>query len=298
MCFCFFLLTLCGLSLFLHLLNAVRADIRSSASYLIEALQRKGVECEVRTLGLGDVMWIARPACASASSSSSSSSSSASASAQMDALVQNAVEIVLDCIVERKKVADLASSIIDQRYNEQKKRLNDSELTRRVYLIEGSWTSQNSLPLEALHTALAKTDSVDGLLVHHTPSVEATVEFLSELDAQLRAECAVHGPPRAPHAHTFAEFSASGRKNADHAVALTFAKQLKMVRGVSTEKCLAIARVYPTCARLMAAYEQCASVDHERALLAELKWGPNGKFLGAACATTVREFFRTTPAYA
>lgn len=259
-------------------------------SFLIEALQLKGVECEVRTLGLGDVMWIARPARASMSSSSA-------ASAQMDALAQNAVEIVLDCIVERKKVSDLASSIIDQRYNEQKKRLKDSGLARLVYLVEGSWTSQNSLPLEALHTALAKTDSVDGLLVHHTSSVMATVEFLSELDAQLRAECAVHGPPRAPHARTFAEFSATGRKNADHAVALTFAKQLKMVRGVSTEKCLAIARVYPTCARLMAAYEQCASVDRERALLAELKWGPNGKFLGAACAASVRDFFRSTPAY-
>lgn len=48
---------------------------------------------------------------------------------------QNSVEIVLNCVVERKKVADLASSIIDQRYNDQKMRLKESGFSRLIYLV-------------------------------------------------------------------------------------------------------------------------------------------------------------------
>lgn len=46
-------------------------------------------------------------------------------------------EWVLDFIVERKKVDDLAASVIDGRYEEQKARLASTGLRRVVYLVEG-----------------------------------------------------------------------------------------------------------------------------------------------------------------
>lgn len=46
--------------------------------------------------------------------------------------------LVLDCVVERKTVNDLASSIVDGRYEEQKCRLQDCGVANCVYLVEGA----------------------------------------------------------------------------------------------------------------------------------------------------------------
>ena len=44
--------------------------------------------------------------------------------------------VILDCIVERKTVADLASSISDGRYREQKQRLMTCGVRSKSYIIE------------------------------------------------------------------------------------------------------------------------------------------------------------------
>ena len=46
-------------------------------------------------------------------------------------------ENVLDWIVERKRVDDLASSIIDKRYDQQKYWLGKCGISNIVYLVEG-----------------------------------------------------------------------------------------------------------------------------------------------------------------
>jgi ERCC4-type nuclease len=46
--------------------------------------------------------------------------------------------VVLDCIVERKTINDLASSIVDGRYEEQKGRLKGCGVFNCVYLVEGA----------------------------------------------------------------------------------------------------------------------------------------------------------------
>jgi crossover junction endonuclease MUS81 len=264
---------------------AGRADRR----HLIEQLHARGVDCEVRMLSLGDVMWIARPR-----DPVPLHHLPVGSAAYLDATMQNSVEIVLDCIVERKKIPDLACSIIDNRYIDQKIRLKETGLRRIVYLVEGDFRTQDKLQPEALQFAMCKTEAVDGLLVHHTMSIDGSISFLIQLDQQLRDECRRLGPPppgSAAH-HTFGNFSSTGRKNADNSVSLTFAKQLKMIRGLSSERCLAIARVYPTSALLIEAFERCATLAEERALLANLQWGPNKKPLGQAVAATVQTFFR------
>lgn len=59
------------------------------------ALLQKGVPCETRQLPLGDMLWVAR---------------------RKD---EPASEVLLGYIVERKTASDLASSIIDGRYEQQ-----------------------------------------------------------------------------------------------------------------------------------------------------------------------------------
>lgn len=105
---------------------------RKDAAYMIERLGRVGIGCEARALAVGDFMFVARlrraPAC----------------------------EIVLDCLVERKRVGDLVSSIRDGRYHEQRSRLKKTRLQRVMYIIEGPVTqdSVHGLPLATVESVL------------------------------------------------------------------------------------------------------------------------------------------------
>lgn len=73
---------------------------REARLELVEALRKQGVEVERRTLWLGDMIWVARPV-------------DAIGSLSLD-------DVVLDSIIERKRLDDLTHSIKDGRYASQK----------------------------------------------------------------------------------------------------------------------------------------------------------------------------------
>jgi len=64
---------------------------------------------------------------------------------------------VLGFIVERKTSDDLAASIRDQRYLEQKARLRNSGINNVIYLIEGKPSMHCVLPQPALEKATVNT---------------------------------------------------------------------------------------------------------------------------------------------
>jgi hypothetical protein len=68
---------------------------------------------------------------------------------------------VLDCIIERKIAADLATSIMDGRWAEQKYRIKNSCLVNRMYLLEGELVTMGyagpNINGSALKTAAIKT---------------------------------------------------------------------------------------------------------------------------------------------
>lgn len=72
---------------------------------------------------------------------------------------------VLDYAVERKKADDLASSIHDGRYKEQKFRLKGSGITNLYYLFEGHLTGQNSRSEREVSGALMSTRVKEGFRV-------------------------------------------------------------------------------------------------------------------------------------
>ena len=71
-----------------------------------DAMLRREIHCELRALELGDILWVARPKPGNSPNI-----------AQQWGLIQ---EVVLDAIVERKRLDDLTSSIFDGRWHEQK----------------------------------------------------------------------------------------------------------------------------------------------------------------------------------
>jgi crossover junction endonuclease MUS81 len=108
---------------------------RKDASYIQEKLGKQGILCDARALSVSDFMWIARPR------------SPVSASA----------EVVLDAMIERKRVSDLMASIRDGRYQEQRARLKKTKLGRISYVIEGRVAEDTvmGLPVSTVESVLA-----------------------------------------------------------------------------------------------------------------------------------------------
>lgn len=94
-------------------------------------------------------------------------------------------------IIERKTWADLAASVCDGRFQEQKSRMIASETVRYAYAIEGSsveaWDGfHRGMRNKALWAAVVKTALRDEMTVFHTRSPEDTAELAAYLWVQLR----------------------------------------------------------------------------------------------------------------
>ena len=84
-------------------------------------------------------------------------------------------------IIERKTINDLASSIRDNRYNEQSFRLSECNLHNHYiyYLIEGSLSSLNThsrVNRASLLSAMTSLSYFKGFSVHRTLNVNETAE--------------------------------------------------------------------------------------------------------------------------
>jgi len=203
-------------------------------------------------------------------------------------------DFVTHYIVERKTMNDLALSIIDGRYQEQKLRLGECGLRKRIYLIEGKWSSgSDAVPTERLRTAMHFTQA-EGFLVQHCKTADASIAFLAALHRQVASLLPGGGGGHARHGErggwlpeprqTYAAFTAGAAKNREATVGSVFGKQLRMVNGVSATKAEALLRQFPVPRSLV---EACDAMDTDAArakMLAKLKWGSDQKNLGPALA--------------
>ncbi|WFC94617.1 Crossover junction endonuclease mus81 [Malassezia brasiliensis] len=201
-----------------------------------EAMRRRGVECELRALELGDILWVARP-----------KPNLPPSDARPWNLVQ---EVVLDAVVERKRLDDLTSSIFDGH-------VDVANLVQR----HG----------DRIQTALSSTQIIDGFFVHRSANNEGTADFLANVH-QLLHEMYTHQPlcvirdevidrehydtlqshlrAQQPHTpfhtsyHTFQ--SLHGKGSAANTLQDVWTKMLLCIRRVSPEKAQEITQRWPT----------------------------------------------------
>lgn len=129
---------------------------------------------EVRALELGDAMWVAKMHDPRALSQHGEDND----------------EIVLDWIVERKRLDDLVGSIKDGRFHEQKFRLTRSGIKNVIYLIEDFTVTQDSTTAlrqhEMVASAIASTQVVNGYFVKKTRGLDDTIRYLTRMTFLLR----------------------------------------------------------------------------------------------------------------
>lgn len=145
---------------------------RSKAQEVVNELQKNGVTIYVQRLSVGDFVWVCRE-------------TQDMASNRNRLTMSHKTELMLPYVVERKRTDDLASSIRDGRYREQKHRLVDSKL-RVVYLIESYGKGDHGLGEGALTQAMCSTQIVNGFHIQETTSIKDTCAYLTFMTRRLK----------------------------------------------------------------------------------------------------------------
>ncbi|PUZ53030.1 hypothetical protein GQ55_5G020500 [Panicum hallii var. hallii] len=189
------------------------------------------VSVQVKRLPVGDGIWIARHR-------------------------KLLTEYVLDFIVERKNVADLGSSIRDNRYKDQKSRLQNCGLRKLIYLVEGDPNTSNG-SVASIKTACFTTELFEGFDVLRTSGytdTQRTYGYLTQsiIDYYSTNFCGVAKSARI--CPTYDEFEGNCRSLQKKTVSQTFALQLMQVPQVTEKVALAVVEFYPTILSLARAY--------------------------------------------
>lgn len=148
----------------IHLLLDKR-EVRAihDRDYIATNLENAGVTPIIKTLKVGDVMWIAR---------------------------ENGPtgrEVVLDHIVERKRLDDLLFSVRDGRFHDQKFRLKKSGMRNVTYIIEDlTMIVLDAQTLEVVERAISSTQVVDGFFVKKTSKLDETIQYLVRMTTMLQ----------------------------------------------------------------------------------------------------------------
>ncbi|KAG9065321.1 Crossover junction endonuclease mus81 [Linnemannia hyalina] len=280
-------------------LDVREVRVQGDRDYISNKLREKGVDVETRALDIGDVIWIAKPK-------------------EPSPLLPR--EIVLDHIVERKRMDDLVSSIKDGRFNEQKFRLSRSGIGHVVYVLETYKANETfgGIPVEAIRTAMTTIQVHSGFFLKRTVNTDQTIDYLVALTKTLKAKYLdqvlytipdavidrdshldlieyLKGKfPGRTYLTSYDAFMKLNSKSDTLTVRDNFVKMLMVIRGVSAEKAIELARVYGTPRAMFSALAELgrdASNDERRDMLAKSVSQIGRKKLGNALAGKVAELW-------
>eukprot|EP00698_Gefionella_okellyi_P005263 TRINITY_DN1479_c0_g1_i2.p1 TRINITY_DN1479_c0_g1~~TRINITY_DN1479_c0_g1_i2.p1 ORF type:complete len:589 (+),score=105.43 TRINITY_DN1479_c0_g1_i2:99-1865(+) len=143
--------------------------------WLLAQLQARGVTVEVRDLPLGDIAWVARHR------------------------TNQHREYMMDTLCERKTPADLASSITDGRYKEQRFRLKRSGIRTVFYLIEGDVRKDARCAELGLESALCTMQVRKSPNKCQHPQTQLTLHVLHSDSLQTVSLFTKRAPPKQPY---------------------------------------------------------------------------------------------------
>ena len=257
---------------------------KDDRDYISEELTKKGCKPLIRPLELGDFFWVAK--CHDPDLLSHHG--------------EEGSEICLDWIVERKRLDDLVGSITDGRFQEQKFRLRKSGVKNVIYLIEEfSLSTEKSTKFhEAIQSAIASTQVVDGYFVKRTLKLDETIHYLARMTKMLKSQyeskplylipTKVLTPTtylpllshlRAHPSHvdksyhiTYPSFASLSSKSDTMTLRDVFLKMLMCTRGISGDKALAMQKHWVTPRALIEAFEECTT-QKERDAMIETRLG-------------------------
>ncbi|TVY82653.1 Crossover junction endonuclease MUS81, partial [Lachnellula suecica] len=260
-------------------------EVRSKTDrdYVQNGLATKGVTPIMRALALGDIAWVAKMHDPDL----------------LSRLGAEGDEVLLDYIVERKRLDDLISSIKDGRFREQKFRLRKSGIKNVIYIIEEANLSGevSTHYEEAVESAIASTQVVSGYFVKKTAKLDDSIRYLARMTTMLKGMYEASPlqviPTRVITSHnylpllahlrekkpaedfhvTYQAFASLSSKSDSLTLRDVHLKMLMCTKGVTGEKALEIQKVWRTPNEFVKAYEACGEGEQGRKKKMELVSG-------------------------
>jgi crossover junction endonuclease MUS81 len=171
-------------------------------------------------------------------------------------------------IIERKEIKDLAASILDGRWREQKLRLLEATKmgSQIIYLIEG-WNSNNNIdqftlkriPLLTLHGALINTIVRDKLYIYKVENIEETVNIIIKFYDSIKKNKIIikNKSNETEHFNTHSWTSTVKiNKKDNYTTKNCYINQLKCIPKVSDKIANIIVENFPTMKDLINAFEK------------------------------------------
>ncbi|KAI1837778.1 hypothetical protein DTO013E5_1644 [Penicillium roqueforti] len=171
----------------IHLVLDTR-EVRTSTDrdYISGELIKQGIKPQVRALEVGDAMWVAK--CHDPTF--------------LTRHGEEGDEVMLDWIVERKRLDDLIGSIKDGRFHEQKFRLRRSGIKNVIYLIEefavthpDSTSGSAAQCQEMVTSAIASTQVLNQYFIKKTKHLDESIRYLARMTLLLRKMYGVEDAP-------------------------------------------------------------------------------------------------------
>jgi len=168
-------------------------------------------------------------------------------------------------IFERKTIADLAASIKDGRFREQKQRLLQYPFHRITYIIEGvSFHALSTTPVlygistTALQSALVSLSYRDGFHVIYTNSVEETIMYLEFIHKRMieHPEKIQFTQKEITEDSYLASIKVKTKKIDNITPIICYSLQLAQIPGISTKLAQDIIKMYPTLVQLITVLQE------------------------------------------
>ena len=263
---------------------------RTDRDYIQDELSKRGAKPIMRSLEIGDALWVAK--CHDANFLSR-------VGAEGD-------EVVLDWIAERKRLDDLIGSIRDGRFHEQKFRQKRSGVRNVIYMVEEMAMDPMSFDRyeEAVQSAIASTQVVNGYFLKKTQKLDDTIRYLARMTALLKRqyesrpllviptevltaqnylpllEHLRQKDPLTGHYVTYPVMASMASKSEAMTLRDVYLKMLMCTKQVTGEKALEIQKRWKTPHEFVKAFEACGGGEEGKKRRRDLVYNEMGGLVG------------------
>jgi len=263
---------------------------KTDRDYMQQELTKRGVKPIMRSLELGDAVWVAK----------------CKEPGWLERCGAEGEEVVLDWILERKRLDDLITSIKDGRFHEQKFRLRRSGVKNVIYLVEEISMDSTFFQRyeEAVQSAIASIQVVNGYFLKKTQMMDESIRYLVSMTKMLKKvyeskplyiipsrvitdknyqpilKHLRETRPGVGHYISYPAFASLASKSDTMTLRDVYLKMLMCTRGVTGEKAIEIQKIWKTPNDFVKAFEQCGTGEEGKKRKIGLVTSQLGELLG------------------
>ena len=272
-------------------------EVRSKddRGFFLRKLSQKGIKAESASLTIGDMIWLAKHK-------------------------KSGKQCALNFIVERKRLDDLVISIRDNRFAEQKNRLQKTGCKHIFYLVEETTGANVSDSAEMMKTSIWTTVIYNDFHIKRTRNADTTVQWLTDMSLIISNLYSKKSLVVINHdnitnqdiyltslklfrkefernkeiecCHNYESMQSAMVKTNLMTVKELYLRALMSVKGISLEKALMIQSRYPTFKSLLKAFRNCQTESDGKLLIQhELRDAPGNRKIGKTLSNILWETF-------